>query len=123
MALEDGSMNPRDAKLDLAKTLVRMYHSAQAAQKTAEDFQRVFTQRELPEKIDEYKITKANVCIIDLLVECKLIDSRSEAKRKIREGAIDVDGVRVDDINYIVELKQPIVVRASKHKFLKVSKK
>jgi tyrosyl-tRNA synthetase len=123
MALDDGAMNPRDAKLDLAKTLVRMYHSAQAAQKTAEDFQRVFTQRELPENIDEHKITKKDINIVDLLVECKLMGSRGEAKRKIREGAIDVDGVRVDDINYIVELKQPIVLRAGKHKFLKVSKK
>jgi len=123
MSLEDAAMNPRDAKLDLAKTLVRMYHSAQAAQKTAEDFQRVFTQRELPEKIDEYKVTKTTMNIIDLLVECKLMNSRGEAKRKIREGAIDVGGVRVDDINYIVELKQPVVLRAGKHNFLKVSKK
>jgi len=123
MALDDGTMNPRDAKLDLAKTLVRMYHSAQAAQKTAEDFQRVFTQRELPKNIDEHKVTKKDINIVDLLVECKLMASRGEAKRKIREGAIDIDGVRVDDINYIVELKQPIVVRAGKHKFLKVSKK
>jgi tyrosyl-tRNA synthetase len=123
MALEDGSMNPRDAKLDLAKTLVRMYHSAKAAQKTAEEFQRVFTQRELPEKMDEYKATKVNNNIIDLLVDSKLMSSRSEAKRKIREGAIDVDGVRLDDINYTVELKQPVVLRAGKHKFLKVSKK
>ncbi|KPK73752.1 hypothetical protein AMJ87_00620 [candidate division WOR_3 bacterium SM23_60] len=123
MALDDGTMNPRDAKLDLAKTLVRMYHSAQAAQKTAEDFQRVFTQRELPKNIDEHKVTKKDINIVDLLVECKLMTSRGEAKRKIREGAIDIDGVRVDDINYIVELKQPIVVRAGKHKFLKVSKK
>ncbi|UCG31492.1 MAG: tyrosine--tRNA ligase [candidate division WOR-3 bacterium] len=123
MALEDASMNPRDAKLDLAKTLVRMYHSAQAAQKTAEDFQRVFTQRELPEKIDEYKTTKINNNIIDLLVESKLMSSRSEAKRKVREGAIDIDGVRVDDINYSVALTQPVVLRAGKHKFLRVSKK
>ena len=123
MSLDDGSINPRDAKLDLAKTLVRMYHSAQSAQRTAEDFQRVFTRRELPDKIDQYKVTKKNVNIVDLLIECKLMRSRGEAKRKIREGAIDVDGVRVDDINYIVELKQPIVVRAGKYKFLKVSKK
>jgi len=123
MALEEAAMNPRDAKLDLAKTLVRMYHSAQAAQKTAEDFKRVFTQREQPEKIDEYKTTRINNNIIDLLVESKLMGSRSEAKRKVREGAIDVDGVRVDDINYNVELKQPVVLRAGKHKFLKVSKK
>ena len=123
MALEESAMNPRDAKIDLAKTLVRMYHSAQAAQKTAEDFQRVFSQRELPEKIDEYKAPKVNNNIIDLLVESKLMSSRSEAKRKIREGAIDVDGVRVDDINYTVELKQPVILRAGKHKFLKVSKK
>ena len=123
MALDEAAMNPRDAKLDLAKTLVRMYHSAQAAQKTAEDFKRVFTQKELPEKIDEYKATKVKNNIIDLLVESKLMSSRSEAKRKVREGAIDVDGVRVDDINYNIELKQPVVLRAGKHKFLKVSKK
>jgi len=123
MALEESAMNPRDAKIDLAKTLVRMYHSAQAAQKTAEDFQRVFSQRELPEKIDEYKATKLNNNIIDLLVESKLMSSRSEAKRKIREGAIDIDGVRVDDINYSVALTQPVVLRAGKHKFLRVSKK
>jgi tyrosyl-tRNA synthetase len=123
MSLDDGSINPRNAKLDLAKTLVRMYHSAQSAQKTAEDFQRVFTRRELPEKIDQHKVTKKNVNIVDLLVECKLMGSRGEAKRKIREGAIDIDGVRVDDINYIVELKQPVVIRAGKHKFLKVYKK
>jgi tyrosyl-tRNA synthetase len=123
MALDDGAMNPRDAKLDLAKTLVRMYHTAQAAQKTAEDFQRVFTHRELPKKMDEYKIIKKEINIVDLLVESKLMASRGEAKRKIREGAIDIDGVRVDDIGYVVELKQPIVVRAGKHKFLKVSKK
>ncbi|MGB7054629.1 MAG: tyrosine--tRNA ligase [bacterium] len=123
MALDDGVMNPRDAKLDLAKTLVRMYHTAQSAQKTAEDFQRVFTHRELPEKIDEYKTTKKEINIVDLLVGSKLMASRGEAKRKIREGAIDIDGVRVDDIGYIVELKQPIVVRAGKHKFLRISKK
>jgi tyrosyl-tRNA synthetase len=123
MALEESAMNPRDAKLDLAKTLVRMYHTAQAAQKTAEDFQRVFTHRELPKKIDEFKFAKKEINIVDLLVESKLMSSRGEAKRKIREGAIDVDGVRVDDIGYIVELNQPIVVRAGKHKFLKVSKK
>lgn len=123
MALDECAMNPRDAKLDLAKTLVRMYHTAQAAQKTAEDFQRVFTHRELPKKMDECKITKKEINIVDMLVETKLMSSRGEAKRKIREGAIDIDGVRVDDINYVVELKQPIVVRAGKHKFLKISKK
>ncbi|KPK62490.1 hypothetical protein AMJ83_10815 [candidate division WOR_3 bacterium SM23_42] len=123
MTLDEGSMNPRDAKLDLAKTLVRMYHSAQSAQKTAEDFQRVFTKRELPEKIEQYKSTKKKNNIVDLLVACKLMSSRSEAKRKIREGAIDIDGVRVDDIDYIVELNQPIVLRAGKHKFLRISKK
>jgi len=123
MALDDGVLNPRDAKLDLAKTLVRMYHTAQAAQKTAEDFQRVFSRRELPDKMDECKITKKEINIIDMLIETKLMSSRGEAKRKIREGAIDIDGVRVDDINYIVDLAQPIVVRAGKHKFLRISKK
>jgi tyrosyl-tRNA synthetase len=73
--------------------------------------------------MDEFKIAKRKINIVDLLVESKLMSSRGEAKRKIREGAIDVDGVRVDDIAYNVELNQAVVLRAGKHKFLRVSKK
>jgi tyrosyl-tRNA synthetase len=123
LALHEGTTNPRDVKFDLAKTIVRMYHSVQAAQKAADDFEKVFTKKELPKEIKQVKIKHKQMNIVDLLVETGLMGSRGEAKRKVREGAIDVDGKRIKDINAIVKLTKPIIIRAGKHKFLKIAKK
>ena len=121
--LNQGSVNPRDIKFELAKTLVRIYHSAEQAEKAALDFKRVFAERKLPEEIGEYKISENEINIIDLLVRSALMASRAEAKRKVREGAIDIDGVPVKDIGYVVKLSGSIVLKAGKHKFLKITKK
>uniref|UniRef100_A0A7V0Z6T4 Tyrosine--tRNA ligase n=1 Tax=candidate division WOR-3 bacterium TaxID=2052148 RepID=A0A7V0Z6T4_UNCW3 len=118
--LKDGSINPRDAKFDLAKTIVRMYHSAQAAEDAANEFEKVFSKKELPTELKEFKLGSEEINIVDLLVKTNLMPSRAEAKRKIKEGAIDIDGNAIRDINYIVRLSKPIVVKAGKHKFLKV---
>jgi len=123
LALHEGTINPRDVKFDLAKTVVRMYHSVQAAQKAADDFEKVFTKKELPKEIKQVKIKHKQMNIVDLLVETGLMDSRGEAKRKVREGAIDVNGKCIKDIKQIVKLTKPIIIRAGKHKFLKVTKK
>ena len=123
MALHEGSINPRDAKIELAKTIVRMYHSAKAAQKAADEFEKVFTKKELPKQIKAFKIKNKELNIIDLLVKTGLMSSRGEAKRKIREGAIDINGKCVKEINYIVKFKKPVVVRAGKHRFLKIVQK
>lgn len=122
-ALVEGSMNPRDAKIDLAKTLVRMYHSAAAAQAAANEFQKVFSKKEIPEHLTEFHIKEKELNIIDLLVQSGLMNSRGEAKRKVREGAIDVDGEHVKDINHTVKLTKPIIIKAGKRAFLKVIRK
>ncbi len=118
--LKDGSINPRDAKFDLAKTIVRMYHSAQAAEEAASEFEKVFTKKELPTELKEFKLEAKELNIVDLLVKTNLMPSRAEAKRKIKEGAIDIDGNTIKDINYTIKLSKPIVVKAGKHKFLKI---
>ena len=119
-ALAEGSINPRDAKFDLAKVIVRMYHSEEAAQKSAADFEKVFTKKELPKQIKQFNTKHKEVNIIDLLIQAGLMNSRGEAKRKIREGAIDIDGKCIKDIGHIVKLGKPVIVRAGKHKFLKI---
>lgn len=119
-ALSTGKLNPRDAKFSLAQTLVRMYHSADAAQKAAVDFEKVFSQKELPDDIKEHRVKVKEMNIVDLLIDTSLMASRGEAKRKIREGAIDIDGKCVNDIKHVVKLHKPVIVRAGKHKFLKV---
>ncbi len=119
--LKDGSINPRDAKFDLAKTIVRMYHSPQAAEEAANEFEKVFTKKELPTELREFKLEDKEINIVDLLVKTNLMPSRAEAKRKIKEGAIDIDGEAIKEVNHIVKLTRPIVIKAGKHKFLKVA--
>jgi tyrosyl-tRNA synthetase len=123
LALHEGTINPRDVKFDLAKTIVRMYHSPQVAQKAADDFEKVFTKKEFPKDIKQIKLKQKEMNIVDLLVKTGLMGSRGEAKRKVREGAIDVDGKRIKDIKQVVKLTKPVVIRAGKHKFLKIAKK
>jgi tyrosyl-tRNA synthetase len=122
-ALRNNSANPRDIKFELAKTLVRMYHSADLAEKTAADFERVFSQGEVPDELPEFHCSAGELTIIDLLVQSKLMASRAEAKRKLREGAIDIDGKTINDLSYTVSLERPVIVKAGKHRFLKISRK
>ncbi len=120
--LRDGTINPRNAKFELAKTLVRMYHSADNAEKAADAFERTFSRKELPTELKEFSLGETKINIVDLLVRSKLMPSRAEAKRKIKEGAIDIDGRTIKDINHVIELTKPIVVKAGKHKFLKITR-
>ncbi|MCX7995728.1 MAG: tyrosine--tRNA ligase [candidate division WOR-3 bacterium] len=118
--LQEGILNPRDVKFELAKTLVRMYHSAQVAEESAREFEKIYSKKELPTDLKEFKIGLEEINIVDLLMKTGLMPSRAEAKRKIKEGAIDIDGNPVKDINYVVKLNKPVVLRAGKHKFLKI---
>lgn len=122
-ALQEGLINPRDVKFGLAKTLVRIYHSAGLAESTAEEFEKVFAKKETPKDIAEFKTADREINIVDLLIKSKIMASRAEAKRKIREGAIDIDGQAVKDISYVVNLTKPVVIKAGKHRFLKVMKR
>lgn len=118
--LQEGIINPRDAKFELAKTIVRMYHSAPAAENASTEFEKVFSKKELPTELKEFKIGAEEINIVDLLVKTNLMPSRAEAKRKIKEGAIDIDGTTIKDINYTVRLNKPVIVKAGKHRFLKI---
>jgi len=122
-ALQEGTVNPRDVKFELAKTLVRMYHSPNEAEITAAEFEKVFTKKEIPKEIKEFRIDQKEINIIDLLVVSGLMGSRGEAKRKVREGAIDIDGTAINDLSYTVKLTKPIIVKAGKHRFLKIVSK
>ncbi len=93
-------LHPMQAKKDLAATLVGYYHSAGAAQKAAEHFTRVFSQREDPEKLEEavIKVQASPVPYYKLLQELGLASSGSEAKRLMKQGGVSLDGTKITDI-------------------------
>jgi tyrosyl-tRNA synthetase len=123
--LADGSIHPRDAKMSLAKTFVRMFHGEEAAQEAENYFKTVFQQRALPTDIPEvavdlsaYENGEAN--IVNLAFDLKLADSKGDARRMVQQGAVKVNEEKVDDIHQSVKLTDGMVVQVGKRKFAKV---
>jgi len=109
--------NPRDQKLILAEKITAQYHGEKLAQKAKEIFISLFSKKESPEDIEEIK-TKKEEKLENVLIRSKIVSSKSEFRRLIKAGAIDVDSKPISDVNYLVE--KPIVVKIGKKKFLKI---
>jgi tyrosyl-tRNA synthetase len=118
------TVNPRDVKRRLARELVRLYHSEREGRAAEEEFDRIFVQGKLPDKIEECKIKaeSGGLGILDLLTKTKLASSKGEARRLIEQGGVSIDDVRVTDSNLTVPISKGVIVKVGKRKFLKVSK-
>jgi tyrosyl-tRNA synthetase len=111
--------NPKDFKVLLAKTIVAQYHSRIAAEEAFAEFEKVFKNKGVPDEIQEITINdKAK--IIDILVESKLLSSRSEVRRMLQQDAVYVNGERVKDENFLIFSGNNTIIKVGKRKFLKV---
>jgi tyrosyl-tRNA synthetase len=119
--LSDGALHPRDAKILLARTIVSMFHGNEAAEMAAKHFKTVFQKGATPEDIPLVKWKgDLTISIIELLVELGLQSSKSEARRMINNGGIRIDGTKVMDTEFIVSVKEGMIVQVGKRKFVKV---
>ncbi len=119
--LEDPAVNPRDVKRELAKTLVRMYYNEDAAKQAEEEFDKIFVKKGIPDELDEYKVQdKKQISIVDLIVEVKFAPSKSEARRLVEQGGVSINGEKIDDINYSVQLNGEKILKVGKRKFIKL---
>lgn len=119
------SINPMLLKKRLAHEIVTQFHGNKAALEADEHFARVFQRRELPEEMESISIGLKSASEIEvqrditrLLVEAKLAKSRSEARRLLAQGAVDIDGQKISQES--VTLKDGNVIRVGKHDFRKV---
>lgn len=121
--LEDKSVNPRDLKRLLARTLVRMYHTESAAIEAETEFDKIFIKKEIPENIPEMTISKNKMNIIDLLIATNSAPTRSEARRLVIQGGVTLNSEVIKDLNYEIELKNDTILKVGKRKFLKLKLK
>lgn len=119
-----GDINPRDLKARLAHSIVADFWGEAAARKAAEEFERIFSQREVPTDIEAIRIPADRISLLDLLTENNLLPSRGEAKRMIRQGAIYLDGQRTEDIALELELDRhtEVVVKIGKKRFYRITR-
>jgi tyrosyl-tRNA synthetase len=120
----EGEVNPRDLKVELARKIVSDFWGRSAAQGAAEEFERIFTQREVPTEMEEVEIPKEKISLLDLLSEYNLLPSRGEAKRLIRQGGIYLDGQRTEDITLELDLRThpEIVIKIGKKRFYRITR-
>jgi len=98
--LSAGRVHPMEAKKRLAWTVTAQYHGEAAAREAEAIFVRVVQDRQDPEKIDEINIPGgAKLQLVEIVVATGYVSSKSEARRKILEGAVDVDNVTLTDPN------------------------
>ncbi len=121
--VSSGALHPMDAKMRLAEEIVSGFHGPDPARKAAENFQRVFRDRQSPTDVPVQKIPVGPPKkLIALLVELKLAPSKSEAERLIKQGGVELNESRIDDPRADLDLTKPaqFLLRAGKKKFLRL---
>lgn len=118
--LKQKKINARDLKARLAREIVTMYHSKKKAIEAEKEFNRIFREQKTPSQMPKIKISDIRCQISDLLVKTKLVSSKSEAKRLIRQGGIRIDNKVIDDPNKKIKPENGMVVQVGKRRFVKI---
>ncbi|ARK32767.1 tyrosine--tRNA ligase [Halalkalibacter krulwichiae] len=119
--LATGELHPRDAKMHLAKTIVKMYHGVEAAEKAEQQFIAVFQHRAIPDEMPVVKWEgEVEIGVIDLLLELQLLSSKGEARRMVENQGVKINGVKVEKVTMTVSITEGIIVQVGKRKFVKI---
>lgn len=117
-----GTLNPKNAKANLAKEIVTRYHSESEAEEAAREFENIFRKKELPDEIPLAKTWGAeSKWICKVLTDESLTRSSSEARRLIQQGAVSVNGEKLSDPNQQLAGNQEYLIKVGKKKFLRIT--
>ena len=127
--IREETLNPKDLKSRLAGLIVADFWGEEEAQKAAQEFDLVFKQKEMPSELTAHVVDPVNISdsgragIIDVLE--KILGSRGEAKRIVRQGGVYIDGSRIDSIEFQLDFKKSheYVLKIGKHRFYKIKDK
>jgi len=121
-ALDSGSVNPMTLKKELAFNLVEIYHSSEEAERAALDFERKFSKRDIPENIPILEINSAekDIWLPKAIVISGVASSTSAAIRLIEGGGVELNGARVEDKNYRINLDGDNILKIGKKNFFRL---
>ncbi|OGL60873.1 tyrosine--tRNA ligase [Candidatus Uhrbacteria bacterium RIFCSPHIGHO2_02_FULL_47_29] len=119
-ALETHAVNPRDAKMRLAKKIVSLYHNQKEALKAEEAFVKIFQKHEMPEIIPEIRLEPWPKTLAQALVATKLAASMNDARQAIQQGGVKIQGQVVKNPNSPLPKVSGIVVSRGKRRFCRL---
>lgn len=112
--------NPRNMKARLAQEIVTLYHGAVAAEKAAQEFDRIFKNHSHPTNMPGITLTKTKLTWPEILLETKLAPSKTEARRLIAQNAVKLNGQKLAATEKPVSLKNNDIIQVGKRKFIKI---
>lgn len=114
------SENPMETKKELAYEVVKLLWGKEEAKKAQEEFKKVFQNRELPENVPNIRLPKQEVEIAELLVKINCATSNSEAKRLVKQGAVEINGEKITSHIQVIMPENDMYVRVGKTRFVKI---
>jgi tyrosyl-tRNA synthetase len=118
-AMEKGDVHPMDAKKQLAWEIVSIFDGDEAADRAATHFQRVHQRRQLPEDMPVYALAEPEN-VVDIIAGANLARSKSQARRLVQQGAVRLDGEKIEDIDIELMVEDEAVLRIGKRRFLRL---
>lgn len=117
--LFDGGLNPRDAKLRLAKEIVSLYHGPEAGSEAERYFIETISEKKVPQHVQAYEACEN---ILDFLVSTGIASSKGAARRLIEQGAVSIDGEKVVVGALVLsrEAHDGKIMRVGSHRFVKI---
>jgi tyrosyl-tRNA synthetase len=110
------ALHPMEAKKALAQLLAARFHGETAGAEARAHFERVFSKGQTPEKIQEHRLSRSPIRMMDLLVEAGLAPSKNEARRLLQQGAVEAAGERVTDDRELT-VHAPLLIKVGKRQF------
>ena len=118
----EAGANPRDSKIDLAKELITRFHSEQDAEAAHQDFIQRFQKNVIPDEMPEfeYLLPSEGLMIANVLKDAGLVNSTSDAMRMIKQGAVKIDGEKVNNPKHQFTQPSQVVLQIGKRKFARI---
>ena len=120
--IASGKLHPKAVKQQLARELTARFYDQETAIKAEENFERVFSQHELPEDMPEIEFPAGDegVWLPKLLADAELVKSNGEARRMIKQNAVSLDGEKVNDDTHTVPATGEVLIKVGKRRFCKI---
>ena len=117
--LKDENINPRDMKMDLAREIVSLYHTAEEVDQAEERFKMIFQMGQKPKDIDTINAEKENFDLIQIVVDKGLVSSKSEFRRLLAQGGVKINDKKITKEEFLPK-EGELVVQIGKKKFIKI---
>ncbi|HVF48399.1 MAG TPA: tyrosine--tRNA ligase [Pyrinomonadaceae bacterium] len=113
--------NPRDVKADLAKSIIRDFHSSAAADEAEGEFKRRFVKKEVPDEIEEKRVAHGTYALAQLLADTGMASSKGEARRLIEQGGVKVNSEKATEGNANIAVTNAgVLIQVGKRRFQRI---